>query len=83
MLRSVPRWLSTFTETAVAPNCTSRALLDYFTIGGYGITRYNGGTEVDGKWYQGIERPLPQVAEGYEIVVKPTWGWQIIKKETP
>jgi len=45
----------------------------------FGKIRYNGGCVHDGKWYDGEIRPLPILAEGYEIVVVPTWGWRIRK----
>lgn len=41
--------------------------------------RYNGGTVIDGKWWQGEEWPLPKLADGFEIVRVPTWGYRIIK----
>jgi len=44
------------------------------------IVRHNGGTVIDGKWWQGEEWQLPIVAEGYEIITVPTWGYRIIKK---
>ena len=43
----------------------------------FGVIRYNGGCIREGEWYNGEDRPLPIVAEGYEIVHVPTWGWQI------
>jgi hypothetical protein len=43
----------------------------------YGRTRYNGGCVRGGEWYNGEEKPLPKVADGYEIIVVPTWGWRI------
>ena len=46
----------------------------------YGVTRYNGGTVINGQWYEGIRRPLPVLAKGFAIVVVPSWGWQIVKK---
>lgn len=41
--------------------------------GGYLVTypvsyRYNGGTVIDGKWYEGFEVAKPKVPEGYELV---------------
>lgn len=44
-----------------------------------GITRYNGGTVIADKWWQGEERQLPIVAEGFEIIHVSTWGYRIIK----
>lgn len=32
-----------------------------------------------GASYNGEIRPLPVLAEGYEIIVVPTWGWRIRK----
>ena len=43
--------------------------------------KYNGGCVRDNKWYQGEEWPLPKVADGFRIVYRPTWGYQIIKTE--
>lgn len=46
-----------------------------------GVTiRLNGGCVYDGEWYEAEMRPLPQVAEGFEIVNIPRWGWRIIRK---
>jgi len=47
----------------------------------YGKTRYNGGIRHQGNWYEGDIRPLPQVAEGFEIIHVPTWGYRIVKTE--
>lgn len=47
----------------------------------YGEIRYNGGCDHDGEWYQGENRPLPQIHEDYEIIVVPTWGWRIKRKD--
>jgi len=49
---------------------------------GWGKIRYNGGclrprTAADGDWYEGEVFPLPIVAEGFELVSKPSWGWFI------
>ena len=49
------------------------------SIGGYGRTRYNGGTIINDEWYKGIIRHLPKVAEGYKIVQVLTWGFYIVK----
>lgn len=46
----------------------------------YGTTRYNGGCIRGGKWYIGEVRPLPYLADGFEIVTVPTWGERIIEK---
>lgn len=45
----------------------------------YGVTRFNGGTVVNGEWYESTCRPLPILAKGFEIVVVPSWGWRIVK----
>ncbi len=42
---------------------------------------YNGGTVIDGEWYQGWTRPLPILAPGYSWVRVPTWCWRIVKDE--
>ena len=42
--------------------------------------RYNGGTVIDGEWWQGEEWQLPKLPEGFEIVIVPTWGYRIIKR---
>ena len=47
----------------------------------FGEIRYNGGCERDGEWWQGENRPLPKIAEGFEIVVVLSWGWRIVKKK--
>ena len=49
-------------------------------IGNYfGKTRYNGGCGKGGKWYQGEIFPLPKVAEGFEIIHVPAWGYRIVE----
>ena len=45
----------------------------------YTKTRYNGGCIRNDEWYNGEIIPLPQIAEGFKIVYKSTWGYQIIK----
>lgn len=45
---------------------------------GYGKTKYNGGTTINGKWYQGEIKPLPQVTTGFKIITVPTWGFRIV-----
>lgn len=45
----------------------------------FGPVRYNGGCERNGEWYQGENRPFPILAEGFEIVTVPSWGWRIVK----
>ena len=47
----------------------------------YGETRYNGGTVIDGEWYQGVFRPLPVVADGFTIIRMLSWGWRLIANE--
>jgi hypothetical protein len=41
---------------------------------------YNGGTSINGDWYQGVIYLRPHLAEGYEFVIVPTWGLRIVKK---
>jgi len=48
-------------------------------IGHIGGIRYNGGTSIDGEWWQGEEDQMPILAEGFKIVRNPTWTWRIIK----
>ena len=43
------------------------------------LVRYNGGTVIDGKWWQGEEWKLPIVPDGFEIIRRRTWGYQIVK----
>lgn len=50
---------------------------------GWGKIKYNGGCTRDGKWWQGEIFPIPQVADGYEIVHRPTWGMVIQRKADP
>jgi hypothetical protein len=45
----------------------------------FGTIRYNGGCIHDGVWYQGENRPLPKIADGYEIIVISSWGWYIVE----
>ena len=45
----------------------------------FGETRYNGGTVIEGKWYAGITRPLPDVPDTVEIYHVSTWGYFIRK----
>lgn len=47
----------------------------------FGTERYNGGIVINGEWYQGEHRPFPILAKGFEIVVVPSWGWRIVKKD--
>lgn len=47
----------------------------------YGTTkRFNGGTIVDGEWYEAIHNPMPKLPKGWEIVWVVSWG-QVIKKQ--
>jgi len=46
----------------------------------FGITRYNGGCERNGEWWQGENFPFPILAEGFEIVYVLIWGWYIQRK---
>jgi hypothetical protein len=39
---------------------------------------YNGGTIIQGEWYQGVVHSLPILAEGYRWESIPTWCWRII-----
>lgn len=55
----------------------------YFHFGGHNnelVVHYNGGCEREGRWWQGEQWTLPKVADGYEIVHVPTWGWRLVKK---
>ena len=47
----------------------------------FGEVRYNGGCVRNDVWWQGENRPLPIVAEGFEIVYVLTWGWYIQRKK--
>lgn len=49
-------------------------------FGSYGTREYNGGCTREGEWYDGEIFPLPELPDGYEIVVVPTWGYRIQKK---
>ena len=40
--------------------------------------RYNGGCIRNDEWYQGEEWQLPIIPPRFKIVMRPTWGWQII-----
>lgn len=48
----------------------------------FGPQRYNGGCIRKGKWYQGENKPFPKLAEGFEIISVPTWGWYIVVTES-
>ena len=52
-----------------------------FIRGDYGVHRYNGIIERDGELYGAEHRPLPEVADGFEIVYEPTWFYRIVKTE--
>ena len=43
-------------------------------------TDYNGGTIVNGKWYQGVIYSLPILAPGFKWVRVPTWCYRIVKE---
>lgn len=44
----------------------------------YGQTiRYNGGTVIDGEWYEAVAMPLPLIPDTYEIVSLSSWGKRI------
>ncbi len=45
----------------------------------YGLRTYNGGTIRGEHWYRGEIFPLPKVAEGFRLVYRLSWGWQIVK----
>ena len=48
----------------------------------YGQTqRYNGGTIVDGEWYEAVSVPLPAIHEDFCFESWPAWGRFIKKKE--
>ena len=49
--------------------------------GPYGAVPHSNGTIVGGEWYKGTYHPLPKLAEGYEIIYLPTWGYRLIKQE--
>lgn len=49
----------------------------------YGKVRYNGGCVRQDQWYEGEIIPLPQIAPGFRLIRRPTWGWQILKEGTP
>jgi hypothetical protein len=49
-------------------------------IGNYfGKTRYNGGCVRDGEWYSGEVFLLPIVADGFEVIHVPHWGYRIVE----
>lgn len=47
---------------------------------GYGTRRFNGGTDINGKWYIGYVRPYPELAPGYRLEQHPAWGTFILKE---
>lgn len=49
------------------------------TVQGYGKTRYNGGCNRVGSWWEGEIRDLPEVADGFTLVHIISWGWRIVR----
>lgn len=47
-----------------------------------GPVRYNGGTSIDGVWYQGVIHQLPKLSAGYSWIFVPTWCWRIVKDKS-
>jgi hypothetical protein len=46
----------------------------------YGQTkRYNGGTTINGEFYNREAKPLPRIAPGYKFLNRPTWGTYLVK----
>ena len=46
----------------------------------YGQTRrYNGGTIINGEFYNREAKPLPRIAPGYKFLNRPTWGTYLVK----
>lgn len=45
----------------------------------FGTTKYNGGTVINGEWYEGTCKPFPIIPKTYKIVLVPSWGWRIVK----
>ena len=41
---------------------------------------YNGGTVVDGQWYNGILQELPEVPASFEFIYIISWGYQLINR---
>lgn len=59
-----------------------KGYLPYAELGhhAHGISvRYNGGCIREERWWQGEEWPLPQLAEGFRIIVVPSWGYRIVR----
>jgi hypothetical protein len=42
--------------------------------------RFNGGTIIDGEWYQSVSVPLPIIPDTYEFYKLTSWGTVIRKK---
>lgn len=42
--------------------------------------RFNGGTVIDGEWYDSVMWPLPKVAEGFKWEYLCTWGYRLVKE---
>lgn len=53
-----------------------RALIQNFgsAVSYYGTQRFNGGTVIDGKWYEGYHRPWPKLPDGWRFESHPAWG---------
>jgi hypothetical protein len=84
--------LKTYThpqETWDRKHCEKMSKLNRGLIAGsasthpmYGQTiRYNGGTIIDGKHYDAVCKPLPNIHDHFEFVQVPSWGTYIRKKK--
>lgn len=41
--------------------------------------RYNGGTSINGEWWQGEEWQLPRIPTGFDIIHVCNWGYRMVK----
>lgn len=44
------------------------------------VVKYNGGTIIDGQWYQGVITPRPLLPKDYEFINVTSWGLRLIKQ---
>lgn len=78
------------TRNGIGTKNPYKGMVSYGELGGHYVhgmrVRYNGGcVRGEGeneKWYQGEEWPMPILAEGYEFVYTPHWGYRIVKKSS-
>lgn len=51
-------------------------------IFGFGLTRYNGGVEREGKLYRSEYRAFPKLPKGFAIMRIVSWGYRLVDLQT-